>query len=49
MKHGCVADPNDLCSLNISSRQLTEVNEDDLSLFKNVAYVNAGENFLPFG
>ncbi|BFZ00960.1 hypothetical protein BsWGS_03999 [Bradybaena similaris] len=48
MKHGCVGDPNDLCSLNISSRQLTDVNEDDLSLFKNVAYVNAGENFLPF-
>ncbi|CAG5120232.1 unnamed protein product, partial [Candidula unifasciata] len=48
MKHCCIDDPSDLCSLNISSRQLTDANEDDLLLFKNVAYINAGENFLPF-
>ena len=49
MKHCCVEDPSDLCSVNISGKEITEVKEEDLALFDNVAYVNASENFLPFG
>ena len=49
MKHCCVEDPTDLCSVNISGLGLSEVKEDDLALFDNVAYVNASENILPFG
>nr|XP_022287824.1 X-ray radiation resistance-associated protein 1-like [Crassostrea virginica] len=48
MKHCCVEDPSDLCSVNISGQEMSEVKEDDLALFDNVAYVNAAENFLPF-
>ncbi|XP_035827301.1 X-ray radiation resistance-associated protein 1 isoform X2 [Aplysia californica] len=48
MKHCCVEDPADLCSVNIAGKELTDVKEDDLALFENVAYVNAGENYLPF-
>lgn len=48
MKHCCVEDPSDLCSVNISGQNLTEVKEEDFSLFDNVAYVNASENILPF-
>ncbi len=49
MKHCCVEDPSHLCSVNISGKELSEVKEEDLALFDNVAYVNAGENYLPFG
>ena len=49
MKHCCVEDPSDLCSVNISGEGLTEVKEEDFALFDNVAYVNASENILPFG
>jgi hypothetical protein len=49
MKHCCVEDPSDLCSVNISGQEMSEVKEDDLALFDNVAYVNASENYLPFG
>lgn len=28
---------------------MSEVKEDDLALFDSVAYVNAAENYLPFG
>lgn len=49
MKHCCVEDPSDLCSVNISGQEMSEVKEDDLALFDNVAYVNAAENYLPFG
>ncbi|XP_062584370.1 X-ray radiation resistance-associated protein 1-like [Saccostrea cucullata] len=48
MKHCCVEDPSDLCSVNISGQEMSEVKEDDLALFDNVAYVNAAENYLPF-
>ncbi|XP_046584130.1 X-ray radiation resistance-associated protein 1-like [Haliotis rubra] len=48
MKQCCVEDPSDLCSINIAGKELSEVKEDDFSLFDNVAYVNAGENYLPF-
>ena len=49
MKHCCVEDPADLCSVNIAGKELTDIKEEDLSLFDNVAYINAGENYLPFG
>ena len=49
MKHCCVEDPSDLCSVNISGKEITDVKEEDLALFDNVAYVNASENYLPFG
>ncbi|KAK6194382.1 hypothetical protein SNE40_000023 [Patella caerulea] len=48
MKHCCVDDPSDLCSINISGKEFVEVEEDDLTAFDNVAYVNAAENYLPF-
>ncbi|CAL1529992.1 unnamed protein product [Lymnaea stagnalis] len=48
MKHCCIEDPSDLCSVNIANKELTDVKEDDLTMFENVAYVNAGENYLPF-
>ncbi|XP_060073090.1 X-ray radiation resistance-associated protein 1-like [Ylistrum balloti] len=48
MKHCCVEDPVDLCSVNIAGKELTEYKEEDFQLFDNVAYVNAGENYLPF-
>ncbi len=49
MKHCCVEDPSDLCSVNVSGENLTEVKGEDLALFDNVAYVNASENILPLG
>ena len=49
MKHCCVEDPADLCSININGQEFTDVKEDDFKLFDNVAYVNAAENYLPFG
>ncbi|XP_041350431.1 X-ray radiation resistance-associated protein 1-like [Gigantopelta aegis] len=48
MKHCCVEDPSDLCSVNIAGKEISEVKEEDFALFDNVAYVNAGENYLPF-
>nr|XP_054770756.1 X-ray radiation resistance-associated protein 1-like [Lytechinus pictus] len=48
LKHCCVEDPSDLCSVNISGQDLTDAKEEDFELFVNVAYVNAGENLLPF-
>ena len=49
MKHCCVEDPADLCSVNISGQGLGEAKEEDFALFDNIAYVNASENLLPFG
>ncbi|XP_070173868.1 X-ray radiation resistance-associated protein 1-like isoform X2 [Littorina saxatilis] len=48
MKHCCIEDPADLCSVNIASLELSEVKEEDFEIFDNVAYINAGENYLPF-
>lgn len=48
MWHHQVASAADLCSLNVAGRGLDEVREEDFTLFKNVAYVNAAENILPF-
>jgi hypothetical protein len=47
MKHCCVEDPTDLCSVNISGQNLSEAKEQDFRLFDNVAYINAAENILP--
>ncbi|KAK3589901.1 hypothetical protein CHS0354_034913 [Potamilus streckersoni] len=47
MRHCCVEDPSDLCSINIMGKEISEYKEEDLALFDNVAYVNASENFLP--
>ena len=47
MKHCCVEDPADLCSINISGHQFTSAKMEDFQLFDNVAYVNAAENRLP--
>ncbi|KAL3847386.1 hypothetical protein ACJMK2_018301 [Sinanodonta woodiana] len=49
MRHCCVEDPSDLCSINIMGKEISEYKEEDLALFDNVAYVNASENFLPLG
>ena len=49
LKHCCVSDPSDLCSVNIAGQDLNEAKQEDFELFINVAYVNAGENLLPFG
>ena len=49
MKHCCVEDPADLCSVNVSGQGLSDVKEEDFCLFDNVAYVNVAENVLPFG
>jgi len=49
MRHCCVEDPSDLCSVNIAGKEMMDVKQDDLALFDNVAYVNASENFLAFG
>lgn len=49
MKHCCVEDPSDLCSVKIDGQDLTDVKEEDFQLFDNVAYVNAAENLLSLG
>ena len=49
MKHCCVEDPSDLCSVNVSGQDLVDIKEEDLALFDNVAYVNASDNLLPIG
>ncbi|XP_078490214.1 X-ray radiation resistance-associated protein 1 [Ciona intestinalis] len=43
-----VESPLDLCSINVSDRELDNVNEEDFKEFVNVAYLNAAENLLPF-
>ena len=45
LKHCCVDDPVDLCVVNVVDKGLVEANKEDLSLFVNVAVVNAGEIF----
>ncbi|XP_038050347.1 X-ray radiation resistance-associated protein 1-like [Patiria miniata] len=48
LKHCCVEDPSDVCSINVTGKELTDVKEEDYQLFDNAAYINAGENLLPF-
>ncbi|XP_067950001.1 X-ray radiation resistance-associated protein 1-like [Watersipora subatra] len=46
MKHCCVEDPTDLCSVNISGLNICEATPEDFLLFDNVAYINAADNSL---
>ncbi|KAF1629063.1 UNVERIFIED_CONTAM: X-ray radiation resistance-associated protein 1, partial [Eudyptes robustus] len=44
MKHHCLKNPSDLCSVNISSQNLAK--EEDFEKFDCVAFINAAENLL---
>ncbi|NXG36969.1 XRRA1 protein, partial [Dromaius novaehollandiae] len=44
MKHHCLKNPSDLCSVNISNQNLAK--EDDFEKFDCVAFINAAENLL---
>ncbi|NWZ27200.1 XRRA1 protein, partial [Asarcornis scutulata] len=44
MKHHCLKNPSDLCSVNISCQNLAK--EDDFEKFDCVAFINAAENLL---
>ncbi|XP_066846161.1 X-ray radiation resistance-associated protein 1 isoform X1 [Anser cygnoides] len=46
MKHHCLHNPSDLCSVNISSQNLVSAKEDDFEKFDCVAFINAAENLL---
>ncbi|NXI94991.1 XRRA1 protein, partial [Psophia crepitans] len=46
MKHHCLKNPSDLCSVNISSQNLVSAKEDDFKKFDCVAFINAAENLL---
>ncbi|XP_075583867.1 X-ray radiation resistance-associated protein 1 [Pelecanus crispus] len=46
MKHHCLKNPSDLCSVNISSQNLVSAKEDDFEKFDCVAFINAAENLL---
>lgn len=49
MKHCCVEDPADLCSINIAGQGIVESRPEDFQLFDNVAYINAADNQLNLG
>lgn len=49
LKHCCVKDPSDLCTVNISGQNLMEAVSADFELFCNVVVVNASDNLLPLG
>ncbi|KAG6929011.1 X-ray radiation resistance associated 1 [Chelydra serpentina] len=46
IKLHCVKIPSDLCSVDISNKNLVSANEDDFEQFDSVAYINATENLL---
>ncbi|XP_047234575.1 X-ray radiation resistance-associated protein 1 isoform X2 [Girardinichthys multiradiatus] len=45
----CVDDPSQLCSVDISEQKLNSVKPVELKAFKNVAYIDASDNFLSLG
>ncbi|KAM6140434.1 LOW QUALITY PROTEIN: X-ray radiation resistance-associated protein 1 [Pterocles gutturalis] len=45
MKHHCLKNPSDLCSVNISSQNLVSAKEDDFEKFDG-DFINAAENLL---
>ncbi|MED6267789.1 hypothetical protein CHARACLAT_015603 [Characodon lateralis] len=45
----CVDDPSQLCSVDISEQKLNSVEPVELKAFKNVAYIDASDNFLSLG
>lgn len=49
MKHCCVEDPADLCSINVAGLGLASCRPEDFQLFDNVAYINAADNELSLG
>ncbi|XP_053871869.1 X-ray radiation resistance-associated protein 1 isoform X3 [Malaclemys terrapin pileata] len=46
IKLHCVKIPSDLCSVDISNKNLVSAKEDDFEQFDSVAYINATENLL---
>lgn len=44
----CVDDPLDLCSVDISAKNLKNIKEEDMGLFENITDINANENNLNF-
>ncbi|XP_065452353.1 X-ray radiation resistance-associated protein 1 isoform X4 [Chrysemys picta bellii] len=48
IKLHCVKIPSDLCSVDISNKNLVSAKEDDFEQFDSVAYINATENLLTF-
>ncbi|XP_067389297.1 X-ray radiation resistance-associated protein 1 [Emydura macquarii macquarii] len=46
IKLHCVKIPSDLCSVDISDKNLVSAKEDDFEQFDSVAYINATENLL---
>lgn len=49
LKHCCVQDPSDLCTVNIAGQNLTDAVAKDFELFENAVVVNAAENLLTLG
>ncbi|XP_024830802.1 X-ray radiation resistance-associated protein 1 isoform X3 [Bos taurus] len=49
LKHHCVKDPSDLCSINVSGLKFSKAKEKDFKHFNSVIYINASENLLPLG
>ncbi|XP_048789393.1 X-ray radiation resistance-associated protein 1 [Lagopus muta] len=46
MKHHCLKNPSDLCSVKVSGQNLVSAKEDDFEKFDCVAFINAAENLL---
>ncbi|XP_074832784.1 X-ray radiation resistance-associated protein 1 isoform X2 [Carettochelys insculpta] len=46
MQLHCVKIPSDLCSVDISNKNLVSAKEDDFEQFDSIAYINATENLL---
>ncbi|MEE6473292.1 hypothetical protein FKM82_009931, partial [Ascaphus truei] len=49
MKTHYVERPTDLCSVDVSDKNLTSATEEELMQFNCVAYINAAENLLTLG
>jgi hypothetical protein len=49
LKHCCVQDPADLCTVNVAGQSLTDAVSKDFELFENVVVVNAADNLLGLG
>ncbi|XP_029770376.1 X-ray radiation resistance-associated protein 1 isoform X7 [Suricata suricatta] len=47
LKHHCVREPPDLCTINVSGLKLSKAKEKDFKHFHSVIYINASENLLP--
>ncbi|XP_026939188.1 X-ray radiation resistance-associated protein 1 isoform X1 [Sagmatias obliquidens] len=47
LKHHCVKNPSDLCTINVSGLKFSKAKEKDFKHFNSVIYINASENLLP--